>query len=100
MNKMIIIGTFLIIILMIGIPTYLNIKKDHEDKLISATEKRIAEAAKRCFIEKKCTGNQTSLQELYDNNYLEEQINPVNKKYYESSSNITYIKGKIDLDLR
>ena len=100
MNKIIVVGTIIIILLMISIPTYINVRKDHEEKELSAVKKRISEAAKKCFLEEKCSGTTATLEDLYNNNYLDEQINPTNKKYYEPSSIITYEKGKIDLDLR
>ena len=100
MNKIIVTGTLIIIILIIGIPTYINIRKDHEEKELNVVKKRISEAAKKCFLEEKCQGSSTTLEELYNNDYLEEQTNPTNKKLYEPSSKITYEKGKINLDLK
>ena len=99
MNRIVIPGTIIIIVLMIGIPTFINIKKDHEDKLIKVSENRIKEAAKKCFLENKCTGDNTTLQNLYDLGYLETQVNPISKKYYDSSSVIKYENRKIILDL-
>lgn len=98
-NRVVISGTILIIFLMIGIPTFINVKKDHEEKLIKVTENRIKEAAKKCFIDNKCENNKTTLQDLYDKKYLDEQVNPITKKYYDSSSEIEYKNKKIILDL-
>lgn len=99
MNRIVIPGTIIIIILMIGIPTFINIKKDHENKLIKVSEKRIEEAAKKCFLDNKCEGSKTTLQTLYDFGYLETQVNPISKKYYDSSSIIKYEDKKIILEL-
>ena len=99
MNRLVISGSIIIIVLMIGIPTFINIKKDHENKLIRATENRISEAAKKCFLEEKCVGDNTSLQSLYNMGYLEEQVNPITKKYYNNNSLIKYKDKKIVLDL-
>ena len=70
MNKFVISGTIIIIVLMIGIPTVINVKKDHDNKLILVTEKRIKEAAKKCFLDNKCEGNSTTLKILYDLYYF------------------------------
>lgn len=99
MNRIVIPGTIIIIILMIGIPTFINVKKDHENKLIKVSESKIEEAAKKCFLDNKCEGSETTLQVLYDYNYLEVQVNPITKKYYDSSSKIKYEDKKIILDL-
>lgn len=99
MNRIVIPGTIVIIILMIGIPTFINIKKDHENKLISVTQSKIKEQAKKCFLDEKCTGEQTTLQNLYDLGYLDIQVNPITKKYYDESSIIKYENKKIILDL-
>lgn len=99
MNRIMIPGTIIIIVIMIGIPTFINIKKDHENKLIRVTQGRIKEAAKKCFLDNKCEGNKTTLQALYDLGYLESQVNPISKKYYNSSSVIKYEDKKIILDL-
>lgn len=99
MNKIIIPGTIIIIVLMIGIPTFINVTKDHEKKLIKVSENKIKEAAKKCFLDGKCEGSEITLQTLYDLKYLENQVNPTTKKYYDSSSIIKYEDKKIILDL-
>lgn len=98
MNRICIIGTIIIIALMIFIPTYLNVKKDHEDKLIIATRMKITSASKKCFLEGVCSGNRTTLKYLYDHNYLQKQYNPVTKEYYDENQEIKYIDKKIILD--
>ncbi len=99
MNKAIVIGTIIIIILMIGIPTFVNVRNDHEEKLIKVTENRIFDAAKKCYLEGKCDTNYVTLQELYDNNYLEKQTDPITKKYYNPDSKIRFEGNKIVLEL-
>ena len=59
----------------------------------------ISTMAKKCFLDEKCEGNQTTLQQLYDLNYLNKQVNPISKKYYNSSSIIKYENKKIILEL-
>ena len=99
MNRILIPGTIIIIIIMIGIPTFINVKKDHENKLIRVTQGKIKEAAKKCFLDNKCEGNETTLQALYELKYLDKQVNPTTKKYYNESSVIRYEDKKIILEL-
>lgn len=98
MNKIMVSGTIIIIILMIGIPTYINVKRDHDKKMIKTIELKITKAAKDCYLENQCSG-QITLGDLYNKNYLDKQVNPVTKKYYDDSSKINYIDKKIVLDL-
>ena len=99
MNRIVISGTIVIIALMIGIPTFINVKKDHEEKLLKVTEMEIKNAAKRCYLEGVCKEEKITLAFLYEKKYLEAQINPVTKKYYNETSTITYLNKKIVLDL-
>lgn len=99
MNRIIIPGTLIIIILMIGIPTYFNVRKDHEEKMLNVVNKRIIEATKKCYLDGKCNTNYITLQDLYDNGYLKKQVNPLTKKYYDSSSKIIKEDDKITLKL-
>jgi len=87
-NKIVIYTTVIAIIFIIGCPTIYKVVKNHNDKLYKITEKRIIEAAKKCWNEEKCTPNETTLKELYDFKYLEKQANPVTKKYYNDLSKI------------
>lgn len=98
MNRICILGSIIIIILMIGIPTYFNVKKDHEKKLITAMKMEISDAAKKCFFDNVCKGNETTLGFLYTNNYLSKKADPVTKKYYDENSVITFKDKKIVLD--
>lgn len=98
MNRICIFGTIIIIALMVFIPTYFNVKKDHEDKLMIASRMKILTASKQCFLEGICTGNSTTLKYLYDHNYLQKQFNPVTKEYYDENLKIEYVDKKIILD--
>ncbi len=98
MNRICIFGSIIIIALMIFIPTYFNVKKDHEDKLMIATKMRILDASKKCFLENVCKGEETTLKYLYDHNFLQKQFNPVTKEYYDENQVIRYIDKKIVLD--
>lgn len=81
-NKIIISITLLIIFgSIIGYTTYKVINK-HNTKLLHVKSEYIIEQAKNCFNEKKCTGTKVTLKTLYELDYLDKQVNPVTKEYY------------------
>ena len=99
MNRITIIGTIIIIAIMIGIPTYNNVKKKHDEREIIVIKEKIISAATKCFIDEKCHNNQTTLKELYDHKYLDEKlVNPKNKEYYSEDIVIDYTDKKIVLN--
>lgn len=87
-NKVLIYTTIVALILIIGIPTIYKVVKNHNETLYKISEKRIIEAAKKCWNEEKCTKDTITLKELYNLEYLEKEANPVTKKYYSESSKI------------
>jgi len=97
-NRIVIFGSIIIIFLMIAIPTYSNVKKDHEEKVITATKMEIIKSTKQCFLDGVCKGNSTTLKELYDNKYLKRQVNPITKEYYADDSLIKYENKIVVLD--
>lgn len=99
MNKYYFSITIIVCILIVGIPTFISVKNNHEEKLIKVTENKIKEAAKKCYLEKKCNG-ETTLNNLYELGYLEKEVNPVTKKYYDENSIINHENKKIVLNLK
>lgn len=89
MNRKIILGTFLIIILLIGGFTTYKVIKGHNDRLLLVSEKYIIEKAKKCYDRKICVNDIVTLKELYDLEFLDIQVNPVTKEYYKD---LSYIK--------
>ena len=94
-NKVIIYTTIIALIFVIGCPTIYKVIKNHNNKLYTITEKRIIEAAKKCWNEDKCTNDTITLKVLYKEKYLEKQADPVTKKYYNEESKITKKEGTI-----
>ncbi len=72
--------------------TYKVVTK-HQKNLLLVSEKRIVEAAKKCQWEEKCPQDKVLLKELYANNYLEQEINPLTKEIYNDNS---YVLKKED----
>ena len=87
-NKVVIYTTIIALIFIIGCPTIYKVIKNHHNKLTTITEKRIIEAAIKCWNEDKCPNNEITLKELYDLKYLEKEANPITKKYYQETSKI------------
>ena len=89
MNKRyLILLALAILFVIVAIPTTYKIIKNYNKKSYLVVEKKITEAAKKCFNEEKCTGDKTTLKELYDNKYLDVVVNPVTKKMYDDNLEI------------
>ena len=86
-SKTIICITIIVCSLMISIPTFYNVISENHRKLYIVTEKYVIEAAKNCYFDDKCKNTKITLKELYDNNYLKDEvINPVTKEIYSDNS--------------
>ncbi len=85
-NKITIIGTVIVIILLIFIPTIYEVHKNYQNNLYKVVEEKIIEAAKRCYLDNVCTDEETNLDFLYEHQYLEMVSNPVTKEYYNKLS--------------
>lgn len=94
-NKLIIYTTIIALIIIIGCPTIYKVIKNHNTKLTTITEKRIVEAALKCWNENNCSNNEITLKELYEKDYLEREADPVTKKYYNENSKITQKEEEI-----
>ncbi len=84
-NK-ILITTSIIILILIFIPTMYKTVKTHEDNLYKVLNKEVIEAYKKCLNEEVCKSNKATLEELYQNKYLDKLIDPVTKRVYNEDS--------------
>lgn len=87
-NKITVIGSIAIIILIISIPTVYKVIKTHNEILIEVVEEKIISAAKKCYFEEKCLNDKIYLKDLYELKYLEKVNNPITKEYYNENSYI------------
>lgn len=95
-NKIIVYITVLVCLLMIGVPTLYKIVKENEQNLYLVSEKKITEAAYKCYYEGKCAKNTVTLEELYQKGYLvNEEIDPITKEVYSKDSYVVINKDKI-----
>lgn len=88
-NKLIISLTILASLLMIALPTILKIYERHEERLLLVSEKKIIESAENCFRTSSCQNHQTTIKELKEKGFLEENIvNPKTKTYYDDNTTL------------
>ncbi len=85
-NKITIMGSIIIIILIISIPTAYYVVKNYQNNLYRVVEEKIIGAAKKCYYENVCQDEKITLEFLYEKDYLDEISNPVTKEYYNPSS--------------
>ena len=90
-RKYIILIIVVIIFMIVAVPTSYKIIKNYNSKSYLVVEKKIIEAAEKCFNEEKCSGEEITLKDLYDNKYLDKMVNPVTKKIY--NENLKIIKS-------
>ena len=88
-NKITIIGSIIIIILLISIPTGYKVIKRHNDNLKKVVLDKIIDSAKKCYYEEVCKTDEITLKELYENKYLDKVSNPITKEYYNE---LSYVK--------
>ena len=90
-NRPIIYITLVALLFIIGIPTIINIKDNHNDKLYLTMKLKIIEAAKKCYLEDKCIDQNVKVSYLIDNSYLETVIDPISE---EPINNDSYVIKK------
>ena len=93
-NKITIIASIIIIILIISIPTTYKVIKNHNNHLYQVVEEKIINDAKECYYAKKCSEEKITLSELYEKTSLEKVINPVTKEYYNENSYVEIKNNK------
>ncbi len=85
-KRYIICITIVISGLLITAATFFKVTKNHTDRVILVTEKRITEAAKECVWNEDCKENKITLGYLIQKGYLKEEVNPITKMYYTHES--------------
>ena len=89
----------LIVITIIG-ATALKVYNTHIDNLYKVVEKRICEAARQCYIDKKCEGQKVKIDDLIKEKYLTNQVDPKTKEYINSDIVVTYNGASCSVDIR
>ncbi len=97
-NGKVIFLSLVVIIGMVAVPTGYKIYKNYQNNLIKVVEKEFLYQANNCFYEAKCQDKTIYLRDLYDKEYIKEEMtNPLNKKYYSKDSYINLETGEIKL---
>lgn len=89
-----------LIILIVFVSTVVKSYRNHIDNLYEVVESKIEEEAKKCFMEKKCEGTETTLGNLISLGYLDKQINPVTKEYVSEELVITFDGNECNTSIR
>lgn len=72
---------FIIVFVVILIGSFRKVYLNHINKSYKVIEEKIVYAAKKCFLEEKCTNGKTTIKELVDLGYLNTiPGNPVSKE--------------------
>lgn len=100
-NKVIILVlTILIFGSIIGATAY-KVYKGHLDREFEVLEKEITESTKKCYLDKKCTGDSTTIGNLRTFGYInDELVNPQTKEVIGDDKVITNNNGNYQIDLR
>ena len=92
-NKITVIGSIIVIILIITIPTIYKVVSMHHDNLYRVVEDKIIEKAKKCRNDGICLNDKITLvsedSKTYEFQYIEKMSDPVTKEYYNENSYIT-----------
>lgn len=83
----------IIIFVLLGVTIY-KIIKNREDKLYEVLYGEIEYKAKECFLNNACKDT-TTLEELYNLNYLETLYDPVTKEILDSKLTIEFKDDKV-----
>ena len=89
-----------LIILIVFVSTVVKSYRNHIDNLYEVVESKIEEEAKKCFMEKKCEGTETTLGNLISLGYIDRQINPVTKEYVSEELVITFDGNECTASIR
>lgn len=90
-NKSYVIITVIIITFIVGA---IGVYNRHIEKSYLVLNNKIKEAGKNCYLDKKCNDTFT-LQDLFDNNYLSEAIDPVTKEDVDKNTCLKYENNEI-----
>lgn len=89
--------TVSICVIIVITSTTISLTKEHDNKLMYALNTKIEYAFKRCRLENHCS-NDITLEMLYENEYLEELVNPITKEVINPNTKINYVNGETIID--
>ncbi len=97
-NRKVIILTIAVLMGMIIVPTIYKVHAKHNEMLLLVVEKEFWYYAKLCYYEGECSSTVT-LDDLYEKEYITTKLaNPITKKYYDGTSYVDVLTGKINFN--
>ena len=93
------IHTIIILLLLITIIifTIYKLNKNHEEKLYNVMYKKIEYNSYKCYLDKKCNDSFT-LEDLYENKYLDTMYDPITKEELKSNTSIKILNDKVIIE--
>lgn len=92
-NKNTTLILIIVIIVVVSLYSGYKVHMQHKDKLYNAMVSKIEEKALKCYNEDICTEKKITIKELYEKEYLETTINPLNDEYINETSYIEIINS-------
>ena len=99
-NKFLIAFIGSIILIIIVIATIVKVYTNHIDHLYYVVESKIIESTKKCYLEEVCTGEEVTLKDLIEKDYIDKQIDPKSKEYIDENIKITNDGTTWSVDIR
>lgn len=96
-NKIFIIVTIFIVIMLVATPAFVNVYNKHRILLYNSVIDNCKYQALKCYREDNC-GTVITLQELYDLKYMETLVNPLTKEIYDSNTTLTIDEGRVNFN--
>lgn len=87
----------LLLLIIIIIFTIYKLNKNHEEKLYNVMYKKIEYNSYKCYLDKKCNDSFT-LEDLYENKYLDTMYDPITKEELKSSTSIKISNDKVIIE--
>lgn len=87
----------IVILLLIIIPATKYIMDNHYNSMYLVIEKKVVQAAKDCYNDKKCDNKTITLKELIDKDYIVKMYDPISKELINLDSNVDIETSKFTI---
>ena len=87
-------------IVLITVATIIKIYNNHIDNQFKVIEKEICEAVRECVLDNKCTSEEITINDLIENEYIDEQVNPITKETIDTKTVVSYKNNICNVYLR
>ena len=87
----------IVIVLLIIIPATIYILKMHYDSMYLVIEKKVVEAAEKCYNDTNCENKKVTLKELIDKEYINKIYDPISKELINLDSFVDLEKNEFTI---